>query len=131
MAWEDEKITITCPSSHYIHIVHSFYGFGVCRSPLAEEVVKIRYHHFEKYSIKFRWYNICISYMEHISSLSLLLRCEGKLLCSMIVGDDTFGQPCPSLKKYLEVTYACIQGNEYWISINKARWIFTYNHYAY
>ena len=54
--------------------------------------------------------------MEYIPSLSLFLRCEGKLLCSMIVGDDTFGQPCPSLNKYLEVSYACIKGNEYLIS---------------
>ena len=54
MAWEDEEITINCPTSHYIHIIHAFYGFGVCRSPLAEEVVKIRYYHFEKYSIEFR-----------------------------------------------------------------------------
>ena len=70
--------------------------------------------------------------MEHLSSLSLFLRCEGKMLCSMIVGEPTFGQPCPSLKKYLEVTYACIKGNEYWVSINKSRCIVNaFNHYAY
>ena len=51
--------------------------------------------------------------MEYLSSLSLFLRCEGKMLCSMIVGEPTFGQPCPSLKKYLEVTYACMKGNKY------------------
>ena len=65
--------------------------------------------------------------MEHLSSLSLFLRCEGKLLCSMIVGDDKFGKPCPTLKKYLEVTFACIKGDEYWVSINKFRCIVTYH----
>ena len=113
MVWEDEKLMIHCPNSYYIQIVYAYYGFGVCRSSVAEEVVKTRYYRLKKYSIKFlTWIFSCLT-CAHVSSLCLFLRCEGKMLCSMIVGSDTFEQPCPSLKKYLEVTYACVKGNKY------------------
>ena len=41
MVWEDEKLMIHCPNSYYIQIVYAYYGFGVCRSSVADEIVKV------------------------------------------------------------------------------------------
>ncbi|XP_078685498.1 uncharacterized protein LOC144918515 [Branchiostoma floridae x Branchiostoma belcheri] len=36
--------------------------------------------------------------------------CQGSQQCSVLAKNDVFGDPCPGLQKYLEVSYRCIIG---------------------
>ncbi|XP_057175737.1 rhamnose-binding lectin-like [Triplophysa rosa] len=43
------------------------------------------------------------------TSLSVLTtQCDGKLNCSIVVGNSAFTEPCPGTYKYLNVSYECI-----------------------
>ena len=35
-------------------------------------------------------------------------RCDGQRSCSITIGSDEFGDPCPNTPKYLEVHYGCV-----------------------
>ena len=39
--------------------------------------------------------------------------CEGKTICSPDVSDQTFGDPCHKIYKYLEVDFDCVPVRDY------------------
>lgn len=50
------------------------------------------------------------TYTYILSATSILQKqCDGKSACKVYAKDDTFGDPCPAISKFLEVYWDCVE----------------------
>ena len=48
--------------------------------------------------------------LRNIIIINFWFRCNWERSCTIFANNNNFGDPCPTIEKYLEVDYTCISG---------------------
>ena len=104
---------LVCRIHQHIHIFQADYGFGICKSSGVLEIVKKRCV-LCVVLVSISSTTILVKYLELYLNFGLhnyvLHSCQGSRTCLVNTNSSSFGNPCPSLKKHLDVSYICVKG---------------------
>lgn len=87
-ACENDNMHLSCESSNVLEIQRALYG-GATESICREDKESVR------------------TCAEFDRTEALKLRCDNQTQCHILALTRTFGDPCPALRKFLNVVYAC------------------------